>query len=319
MTRQKEFEALVCLPHGIPSQFTFARVIERVNTKLLQDVTNEWRKAAIAKSDQNQVAIDGKEIRSSKSNEKAACYLVNAWDGISSMVLAQQKVPGKGHELSGMKTLVRNLDLKDTIVSMDALGCQTDLAELIVKQKGDYLLALKLNQKSLFEDVKNYFKEQLALEPNDLLSYQTVEKSHGRIEKREYFVSSISDGFNKHMDWKNLTSIGTVISSRTKSGKTSVQQRFFISSKKFTAEDFAHAVRNHWSIENSLHWVLDVDFHEDSCRIRRGFAPENVSWFRCLALSLLKQEPTKKSIRKKMFLASDDFDYLLKVLLSKGR
>lgn len=158
----------------------------------------------------------------------------------------------------------------------------------------------------------------MALESNNLLSYQTIEKAHGRIEKREYFVSPVPAGFEEHRDWKKLTSIGTIISSRTKSGKTSVQQRFFISSKKFTAENFAHAVRNHWSIENSLHWVLDVDFHEDSCRIRRGFAPENVSWFRCLALSLLKQEPTKKSIRKKMFLASDDFDYLLKVLLSKG-
>jgi predicted transposase YbfD/YdcC len=318
VARQEELELLVCLPHGIPSPFTFARVIERINTKLLQDVTNQWRKSAINQANQKQIAIDGKALRGSKTQENNGCYIVNAWDGISSMVLAQQKVQGKGHELEGMKFLVRNMDLKDTIVSMDALGCQTELAEIIIRQKGNYLFALKMNQKALYTDVKNYFNEQLAQKSNDLLPYQTIEKGHGRIEKREYFVSPIPSELESQKGWKKLTSIGTVISSCTRSGKTSVQQRYFISSAKFTAENFAYGVRNHWSIENSLHWVLDVDFREDACRIRRGFAPENVSWFRCLALSLLKQEPSKKSIRKKMFLASDDFEYLLKVLLSKG-
>jgi predicted transposase YbfD/YdcC len=317
------FEKLVSLPHGMPSRFTFARVIERINTKVLQEVTSSWLKKLQQQVEQKQIAIDGKVLRRShdRKKDKEPCYLVNAWNCGSSMIIAQNKVPNKGHELAGIKSILKNIDIEGATISIDALGCQKELAKLIKKRGGDYLFALKLNQKELHDSVKIYFNNALKLnnQTTEIAHYETTEKSHGRFEKRDYYVTVPPSWINVKNEWNDLAMIGTVISQRTVDGKTSKQQRFFIASQLFEPETFAQVVRNHWSIENSLHWVLDVTFEEDACRIRRGFAPENVAWFRGLAVSLLKQEQTKKrSIRKKMLIAADDFTYLLKILLNKG-
>lgn len=214
-----------------------------------------------------------------------------------------------------MKIIVDNIDLNGAIVSIDAIGCQVELAEKIIQKDGDYLFALKGNQQTSFDIVVDCFNHRA----NELLNkpdqyHKTVEKDHGRIETRECFTMSAPAELKQK--WPGLKTIGMVVSQRYIKGKTSKEARHYLTSRSLTAEKFAQKVRKHWSVENSLHWVLDVNFGEDKCRIRSGFAAQNASWFRCLAISLLKSEPSKLSIHRKMLAAGDNLTYLKKVLFN---
>lgn len=211
--------------------------------------------------------------------------------------------------------MIDYIDLDGATVSIDAIGCQTKFAEQIVNKKGNYFFALKTNQPSAHAIVKSRF-ESVDLESSKAteLYHKTIEKGHGRIEIRECFVEKAPTSLKRK--WHGISTIGIVISHRTLNGKNSTDRRYFITSKICNAKEFMQKARTHWAIENSLHWVLDVTFREDACRIRSGFSPRNVSWFRCLALSLLKQEPTRLSIKRKMLRAADDSSYLLKVLFN---
>lgn len=320
-SRKIFFTNILPLPHGIPSADTFSRVIERIHPKILQQVLLCWiqRLRKDFADDDKQISLDGKTLRLShgSSDEDRACHIVNAWASTQNIVIAQEAVRDKSNEIIAMKEIIDNIDLEGAVVSIDAMGCQTDLAERIINKKGDYLFALKANQQITLTAVKTHFE---TIKQDDYKAteqyYKTIEKDHGRIEIREYFTAKAPTVLGKK--WRNLKTIGTVISHRIMNGKISLDQRYFITSLSCNAEAFGVKVRRHWAIENSLHWVLDVDFGEDQCRIRSGFAPQNVSWFRCLALALLKNEPTKLSIKRKMLMAGDDLSYLVKVLFNSG-
>lgn len=316
------FKKLVPLPHGIPSKDTFSRVIERLHPTVLQRVTNDWRSNIFITSNEGeQIVLDGKKLRASRFGESTqACYLVNAWASQKGYVISQKRVHDKANETSAMSLIIDELDIANSIISIDAIGCQRNLASKIIKKHGDYLFALKTNQQKTYKLVESYFDTLLRLDQpkNDLNYNKTVEKSHGRLETRECYVLPAPKAILLGEKWPGLKSIVMVISQRTLNGKTSLEKRYYLSSLSVDALSFAKKVRNHWSIENSLHWVLDVDFSEDHSRIRSGFSPQNASWMRCLALSLLKNEPSKLSIRRKINFAIDSTDYILKVLLSKG-
>ena len=316
------FKKLVPLPHGIPSKDTFSRVIERIHPSILQQVTNDWRNSIfIVSNEGEQIVLDGKKLRASRSgDESKACYLVNAWASKKSCVIAQKRVHDKANETEAMGLIIDEINLENATVSIDAIGCQRDLATKIIKKHGDYLFALKANQQNAHQIVKTYFDTLLALDkPKDALSYsESFEKGHGRLEHRECYVLPVPKPLSVGEKWTGLKTVIMIISQRTLNGKTSQEKRYYLSSLSVDAHTFAQKIRNHWSIENSLHWVLDVDFSEDRSRVRSGFSPQNSSWMRCLALSLLKKEPSKLSVRRKINLAIDSTDYILNVLLSKG-
>lgn len=311
--REDFFKNFVPLPHGIPSADTFARVIERINPKLIQEITLEWVNSIHSiEVEEKQIILDGKTLRGTKNGNKAQ-HLVNAWICEENFLVAQELVTDKSNEISAMKKIIENLDISGSIVSIDAMGCQTEIARKIIEGKGDFLFTVKANQHDLHKKMQQYFSAASIEKYEDLMSrYVTTEKDHGRIEKREYIVMQAPLSLRRK--WRGLKTLGTVISHRTISAKTSTEQRYFITSTTCDAAKFGQIVRNHWSIENSLHWVLDVNFREDQSRIRSGFSAQNASWFRGLALSLLKKEPTRLSIRRKMLKAADSLTYLHKVL-----
>lgn len=323
-SRQLFFKEIVSLPHDIPSADTFSRVIERIHPKIIQQVTLEWHKSLQGASfekeiEDRQISLDGKKLRLSedRKNNKKATYLVNAWSNEQNLVLAQEAVSDKENEIVAIKEMLDYVDLEGATVSIDAIGCQTKFAEKIINKKADYFFALKTNQSTthtlVVEQLEKVFHTAKIVSEEH---HTTLEKDHGRIEKRECFISKAPT--NLQQKWKGLNTIGVIISKRTLNDKTSTEKRYFITSLNCNAEIFMQKARNHWGVENSLHWVLDVNFKEDACRIRSNFAPQNISWFRCLALSLLKKEPTRLSIKRKMLKAGDDLSYLVKVLFNSG-
>lgn len=318
-SRETFFSGMLHLPNGIPSADTFARVIERINPKMLQAVLLDWLTGNQNKKNgkERQISLDGKTLRSSYGSGEAdkACHIVHAWAGEQNVIVSQEAVDKKTNEITAMRTIVDNIDLDRAMVSIDAIGCQVDLAEKIIQKNGDYLFALKGNQQSALDVVVGCFNQvsNEQLKKSDQY-HKTVEKDHGRIETRECFTMNAPAELKRK--WPGLKTIGRVISQRYIKGKTSKESRYYLTSASICAEMFAQKVRKHWSVENSLHWVLDVNFGEDKCRIRSGFAAQNVSWFRCLAISLLKSEPSKLSIHRKMLAAGDNLTYLKKVLFN---
>jgi predicted transposase YbfD/YdcC len=269
----------------------------------------DWVKDLTKDTDLEQICIDGKTLRknydSTKSN--SAIHMVNAWSTGASLALGQLKAEGKSNELKTVPKLLDLLDIEECIVSADALSCQVKTAQKILDKQADYLLALKNNQKTLEKRVKDEFLKcsNKGSKPFNLEIITKENKGHGRIEKRTCRVISAKEGkvlavnpFNK---WPDLNSIIEINSMRTniKSGEYSEEKRYYISSKKSSAEYFLNAIRSHWEVENKLHWVLDVIFRGDECRSRAGFSGENFAMLRQFALNLIKQEPSKKAIRRK--------------------
>jgi predicted transposase YbfD/YdcC len=246
--------------------------------------------------------------------------MVSAWATANHLVLAQQKAEEKSSELKAIPGLLRLLDISGCIVTIDAMGAHPEIAEQIVEQKADYLLAIKGNQGHLYEDMQLFFK--LSQENNfqrvESTHHRTVNKNHGRIEIRECWAISGDDSLQflrKYGQWKGLQSIVMVTSQRDVAGKTSSLTRYYISSMDNNAEKILDAARSHWGIENSLHWVLDVVMREDDSRVRKDNAPDNLAMLRHIALNLLKQEKTlKRGVAGKRLKAAMNPDYLLKVV-----
>jgi predicted transposase YbfD/YdcC len=234
------------------------------------------------------------------------------------LVLGQKKVDGKSNEITALPELINVLDLAGCIVTIDAIGCQTELVKKIVEKGGDYVIAIKKNQPSLYEQVEQLFKQAIKTDGQTLKlsSFNSKEINRGREEIRNYLmISELATSIDSLQKWQGLTSIGMVESVRIVKGKTSVETRYFISSLENKVEKLAEAVRGHWSIENSLHWVLDVTFQEDNNRIRKDNAPANFAVLRHLAVNIIGQNKSRKlSVKKKRFLASLDEEYSRELL-----
>ncbi len=279
------------LPNGIPSHDTFGRVFSRLSPDSLQECFLNWINSITGITDGEVIPIDGKTLRHSydKSSKKGAIHMVSAWASENHVVLGQIKVAEKSNEITAIPKLLEILEITGCIITIDAMGCQKEIAEKIIDKDADYVLALKGNQGNLHKQVKTFFQknQQNNFEKIDHDFYETSEKGHGRLENRKYWVVDEIDWLVGKENWKNLTTIGMVESKRTIGDKTTIEARYFISSLKKNAKLFGKAVRKHWTIENSLHWNLDISFSEDASRIRKDNAPENFARVRHIALNCI--------------------------------
>ena len=312
----------MALENGIPSDDTFGRVFARLEPSQFQACFTSWVRAVFTVTKGQVIAVDGKSARHSydSGQGKEAVHLVSAWATDNHLVLGQQAVDEKSNEITAIPELLRLLDVSGCIVTIDAMGCQTTIAEQIVTQKADYVLAVKDNQAHLHEDMALYF--HLAQQNNfQKVTYtydRTVNKDHGRVEVRQCWAVSGKDSlqFLRGADrWRGLETLAMVTSQRQVNGHTTSETRYYITSLPNDAARILHAVRSHWGIENTLHWVLDVILGEDRSRIRKDHAPENMAALKRFALSLLKQEKSlKRGVQGKRLKAAMNPDYLLKVL-----
>jgi predicted transposase YbfD/YdcC len=307
------------LDNGIPSHDTFARVFARIDPNEFEKCFRDWVSSITELMPGNVVNIDGKTVKHSvnKAEGKKAIHLVNAWASEQRLVLAQQKVHERTNEITAIPHLIKVLELNGCLVTIDAMGTQTDIAQLLHSKGADYCLALKGNQKSLFQEVQKVFDNAQQIEWIGIEHsfHRTVEKGHGRIETRRYWTFP-AELLSRNTDkWAGLQSIGIVESVRRIGDKTTRATRYYLNSFASDAHRLAIAVRSHWSIENNLHWVLDVAFNEDDCPVHKDNAPENLARLRQISLNLLSQEKTAKiGVKNKRLKAAWDNKYLAKVL-----
>jgi len=304
------------LPHGIPSDDTFRRVISRLNPTRFEACFRTWMAAAVAQSDGALISIDGKTLRGSHDGGQPPLHLVSAWAEANRLVLVQEPVEDHANEITVIPKVLEILELHGCIVTIDAMGTQWAIAEQIIDQGGDYVLALKSNHPTLYEDVRTFFDEAQARSFGGIAHdyVQETDGGHGRIEVRHCWCTSDVAWLADQTKWKGLRTI-VCLSSRRIVGETESQQRrYYISSLPAQASVIAHAVRSHWGIENRLHWVLDMSFGEDRSRVRKAYGPENLGLLRRIALNLLRQEPSKGSLKGKRKRAGWDETYLSTVL-----
>lgn len=309
------------LPEGIPSHDTFNRVLRVLEPEALQQCFLNWMRAVAEVTQGEVVAIDGKTLRRSfaKSRGRRVIHMVSAWATANGVVLGQRKVDTKSNEITAIPALLDLLALKGCIVTIDAMGCQRTIAQRIVEQGADYVLALKDNQPTLAQAVAEFFIAGPHADAQRAASayYEQTEQGHGRVETRCAWISAELPPEVRAVEWPGLRSIGMVQATRTLAGETTTEPRFYLTSLPPDAEQFAQAVRNHWGVENQLHWSLDVTFREDQSRLRMGHGAENFAVLRHIALNLLRQEPSAKSLPRKRLACALNPDYLLKVLIGE--
>ena len=320
--KQAWFQQFLELPTGIPSHDTFGRVFAMLDPQALGKQFLEWVRAIQELTQGQVIAIDGKQVRGSadRANGKAAINLVSAWATANQLVLGQVKVQDGSNEITAIPQLLKMLDLSGCLVTIDAIGTQREIAQQIVDQSGDYLLAVKENQGRLYENLEYLF--QLEREEDfrhSPCSYaKQVNKKHGRLEIRECWATSDEDYLNylgERDKWPQVQTVAMTRSERRIGEQVEVKFRYFISSLAAPAKQILKSKRTHWTIENQLHWVLDIAFREDASRVRKDHAPENFAILRHMALNLLKQEKSVSGgVKAKRLLAGWDQVYLLKVL-----
>lgn len=313
-------QTFLSLPNGIPTHDTFARLFARLEPEQMQQCFIEWIGAISQLTQGEIIALDGKTVRGSyDSSGKGAIHMVSAWASTNRLVLGQRKVQEKSNEIRAIPELLEVLAIAGCIVTIDAMGCQREIAAAIIDQGADYVLALKDNQPTLFEDVQWLFEQAQSIQFQDVEHdvAQSLDKGHGRIEVRRCYTLSGSelDYLVQKNQWKGLQTVAMVESERRLNGKVSTERRYYLSSLSKDAAVINAAIRSHWTIENGLHWVLDVSFHEDACRIRKDHAPQNMSLLRQIALNLLGQDKsTKVGISAKRKKAGWDDAYLARIL-----
>lgn len=319
--KEEWFATFLELPNGIPSHDTFARVFARVDPEQMQQCFASWVNAISHLSLGEIVAIDGKTLRGSYDHAtgQGAIHMVSAWASANRLVLGQRKVDDKSNEITAIPRLLEVLAIAGCTVTIDAMGCQCEIASAIIEQQADYVLALKENQPSLLEDVQWLFEQAQAnqAEDSEMDFCRTVDKGHGRIEVRSCWTlcGTHLDYLVQKPRWKGLQTVAMVQAERRVNGKSSYETRYYISSLGNDAAQMTQALRTHWTIENALHWVLDVSFQEDHCRIGKDYAPQNMALLRQLTLNLLGQDTsTKIGIAAKRKKAGWNNAYLLKIL-----
>ncbi len=310
---------LLDLPHGMPGHDTFRRVLSHVDPEELTQCFIAWTNALSAASGGDIVSLDGKTLRHSfdKATATAAIHMVSAWASANRLVLGQLKVEEKSNEITAIPALLRLLDVPGAVVTIDAMGCQKEIAKTITDQGADYVLALKDNHPTLAEEVALFLNDARATGFADIAHayHETVDGDHGRIETRRYWITSEIEWLGAKASWSNLHSVGMVEARREVGNTIQVETRYFLTSLPAQGVRFAQAVRQHWGIENSLHWVLDVSFDEDACRIRKDKGAQTFAVLRHIALNLLRREPHhKRGIKARRKRAGWDRAYLFQVL-----
>jgi predicted transposase YbfD/YdcC len=309
----------LALPNGIPSHDTFGRVFARIDPTHFQHCFIRWMRDIYRLTSGEVVPIDGKTLRHSFDTtlDQSPIHMVSAWASANRLVLGQLKVDDKSNEITAIPELLKVLDLAGCIVTIDAFGCHKSITEQIISQKGAYVLALKENQPTLYTDVQALFSAIRAGDGPASDYAETYDRDHGRIERRRYWTTSVLETLRTKDQWSELQAVGMVEAERSLNGVTTSEQRYYILSFAAPAKVFGHAVRSHWQIENMVHWVLDLAFREDECRIRMDHGPENFAVLRHLALNLLRHETSfKGSIKSKRHRAGWNDSYLAKVLNS---
>jgi len=312
-------KAFLDLPNGIPSHDTFRRLFERLDPEEFQRGFLGWIEALHEATERQVVAIDGKALRHSfdRARGKSALHLVHAWATANHLLLGQVAVDAKSNEITAIPKLLKLLAISGAIVTIDAMGCQKEIARMIRGREADYILALKANHENLFKQVVAFWDAASArgMKGRGIRYHRQWNESHGRFEARRCWATSDLSWLEGHEEWKDLKSVVMVEAERFIGDKLSVETRYYISSLENDAKLLNGAIRSHWGVENSLHWVLDVTFNEDRSRIKKENAPENFGLLRRLALCLLKKEGTsKRSIKGKRLRASWDEGYLQRVL-----
>jgi predicted transposase YbfD/YdcC len=318
--RRSWFARYLDLTNGIPSEDTFGRVMARLDPAALEKCLLSWIQTVQEVTKDRVIAIDGKTLRGSYDHDRdrAAIHMVSAWATENKLSLGQVVVHEKSNEITAIPELLQLLEISGALVTIDAMGCQREIADRIRERGGDYVLAVKQNQPKLYEQVEQAITVALEGNAEDLDEHQTVETGHGRKETRTYAVVAAPESVDPEELWRDLSAVGIAISDRVDSqGRQNMETRYYILSRLITVREFAGAVRSHWGIENNLHWQLDVSFREDECRVCRDHAPANLSVIRRFALGLLKRETScKKGIEIKRMKCAGNDEYREKVLFT---
>lgn len=320
--REAWFREFLELPNGIPDQDTFRRLFERINPTELKKCLDGW--LAEHERTGREVNIDGKTIRGSgKAGDHTALHVVSAWVAEQNLVLGQISTDEKSNEITAIPQLLDLLDVAGDTITIDAMGCQTAIAEKIRKKQADYVLAVKENQPTLYANIRDYFdyleQDARADTPSDEWTSE-LEKDHGRLERRSVRTVTRLEWLDNASGWKDLKTLIHYQCRRTEQEKTSITNHYYISSLEAGAERFGQVIRGHWSIENQLHWALDVTFGEDASRARKDHSPVNLNILRKTALPRLRMADAGKkrfSIHRRMFKASMNRDYFFTVLFGK--
>jgi len=306
----KEF---IELPNGIPSHDTFNRVFTLLEPSLLREFLTDYGKELIDVLSERQICLDGKKLKGVSPTKKGnkGLYIVNAWVCENRLCIGQKKVDDKSNELTAIPELIKEIDITDALVSIDAIGCQTHIASQIVDKKGHYLLTVKKNQNNLLEDMECSFKATKSVDVSEEWEYE-----RGRFETRKCSLLPAQEVLLDETlkQWKNIKTLIRIESKRIIGEKETIQVRYYISDKEGNAAYFNRLVRDRWGIENGLHWHLDVTFDEDACRVRTGNAPENLATLRKIALQVIEKQDDKLSLKKRRLKAAYDVNYLRKLI-----
>lgn len=309
------------LAHGIPSHDTIRRIFMEMDPSAFHQCFSSFVSWLYEPGEGELIALDGKQLRGMKSVEtgKYGFYLVSAWASSQGLCLAQEKVAEKSNEIKALPEVLRMLDLKGMVVSIDAMGTQRDIAAQIIDQEGDYILSLKENQGTLYEEVVAFFEEEASSDYAFVHTDQddAWDKGHGRIERRHATVAYDVETLRNFSKWKGLRSMIRIQAQRSLHGKTSQETRYYISSLAIEAKAINQYIRSHWAIENSLHWILDMIFHEDQSRIRTDHAPQNMAMLRKIALNLIKSNKGRYSVKAIRLKAAWNTTVLEQILFPK--